>query len=754
MFYREKINNFDSFFLKLSSRPNNAVFFCRLTGYSQEIHRFIREYYTAARQNGVIIDGRIPNPDQRQLEYFSEMIGNEFQNDRNFLDVKMSRWLPRATAEQRKLIVDGIYSMLQDMKNEGKNDNMLRNAYIKYMCWLYYKFERIVNKLGTEDIPKILYNGEISNYELQFMSILSKAGTDILLLEYNGDSNYLKHDPQSRYSQLYTVNNQTNFPENFNYKSIQEEIVKETNRRNVYGPLPALSAATNVWMNKSDVKEILRAANSRGERQDVYYNSFIAQYGVEDKLTFTSELMDLYSSLKADKRKICVINGTIPNPTPEEIAQISRKQYSTAEQMAGDLAKNINYSSNMELQKIMMKSFIDVIFEEENGISINKLLNRAIYLLCWLKRYQKELFVNWRYPETPVCIFFAGCHTEAEAMFVKFISRLPVDVVLYFPNLNEGNAFKPDNAVTVKYELSMPINQFPAGDGRTVVSTVAYQAERELDSLMYQNTGIYRNQQYKKAEVVVLQTMYEETSILWQQELKYRQNFSVANDVVVIPAIYEKVCGVKNGDVQQYWRDIKKLITKDTIVVKNIPWHTSTDYNPIKSQATLFLHNKKLQRGKIKAHRDYKYGILREEMQEHIFDKIQYLLDNEIISGTYRNGTEYTVIATALNLEQSIVRMIQKFDFTKTNPKLLIVNTKEQILSLEDTIIVALLNQIGFDITIFVPTGYQCVEKYFNRCYINEHNIGEYVYDLSVPDFNMVSESGGSSIRKFFGRST
>lgn len=97
--------------------------------------------------------------------------------------------------------------------------------------------------------------------------------------------------------------------------------------------------------------------------------------------------------------------------------------------------------------------------------------------------------------------------------------------------------------------------------------------------------------------------------------------------------------------------------------------------------------------------------------------------------------------------------MIQKFDFTKKNPKLLFINTTEKILSLEDSILVAFLNLVGFDILFFVPTGYQCIEKYLPTGYVNEHQIGDYLYDLSVPDFHSVQESGLNSIKRLFGRS-
>jgi hypothetical protein len=87
-----------------------------------------------------------------------------------------------------------------------------------------------------------------------------------------------------------------------------------------------------------------------------------------------------------------------------------------------------------------------------------------------------------------------------------------------------------------------------------------------------------------------------------------------------------------------------------------------------------------------------------------------------------------------MNLNMDMVRKIQSFDFTKSNPKLVYVNPGERVISLEDSIIIAFLNLIGFDIVFFVPTGYQSVEKFFNATVMEEHQIGQYVYDLNVPD--------------------
>ena len=225
-------------------------------------------------------------------------------------------------------------------------------------------------------------------------------------------------------------------------------------------------------------------------------------------------------------------------------------------------------------------------------------------------------------------------------------------------------------------------------------------------------------------------------------------------DRVTVPVLLEKVCGVKDGDVRRYWSEIKKLLTPDTVLVDRLPWLSPTDENPIKPFVTQFLKNGKLLRDKIRNHKSYPYGILRKEMQEFLLDQVQCLLDQKIIAGTWQNGTEYTILSTALNLPKAVLRMVQKFDFTKKNPKLLLINPTEQVLNLEESIVVALLNRMGFDVLLFIPTGFECVEKFFPPDYIHEQQIGEYVYDLTVPNFAAVSTQQPSinPLRKLFGR--
>ena len=72
----------------------------------------------------------------------------------------------------------------------------------------------------------------------------------------------------------------------------------------------------------------------------------------------------------------------------------------------------------------------------------------------------------------------------------------------------------------------------------------------------------------------------------------------------------------------------------------------------------------------------------------------------------------------------------------------------------QDSILVTFLNLAGFDILFFVPTGYQSVENYFAEKLMEEHQIGEYKYDMQVPDLNNISTNSTrpSWRRKLFRR--
>ena len=757
MFECERLERLEDFFTGFAARPSKGVYFYRINGYSEQIRRFLIRYYQEARRSGVVLEGRIPNPTEDNLSYYQEMMGMDFQMSPGFLSQSLQKWLPRMNSQQRQSVATSIYDVLDEMRRGGKNENMLKNAYIKFMCWLYYKFERVVNRLGEDNLPKILYEADVSNYELKFLSVLSKAGCDVVLLQYRGDDNYRRLDPQSKASVPYVEPGQQPFPEGFCLKRLREEIGREQKIQQLYRGEPGRVNCTNAWISGKGFADVLQSVGARGDDERFFYNAFIRMEGVEDKLTYVNELLQFQQQMKSAGRKLLILEKKIPAPDPEEIGQIRRGNYGSVEQLLAGLSGNIQYAASPELQSLMVKAFVDVVLEEgARQTNLHRLTNQAVYLLCWLRRYQKLLFANWKPPQIGCLVYLGGCGSPQEALFLRMMARLPVDVLVLEPNLNQTGVLEDSQLYEIHFGESLSIDEFPAESGGEIrAGTAAYHAERELDTLMYQDSGIYRSMQYEKETSISLQTTYEEIRILWNQEVKYRPNFSVVGGTVNLPVIFAKVSGVKNGEVSQYWASVRALITEDTLVVRNNPMVRELEVNPVKPHATEFFKNRRLNRQKIKSHPSYRYGVLREGMQELILDKLQLLIEQRLIKGTFENGTEYTIVSTVLNMGKDLIRILQKFDLTQRNPKLIYINTTERMLNLEESILVAFLNLMGFDIVFFIPTGYQNVERYFNKRLLEEHQIGEYLYDLSIPDLD--AERFGSRrslLGKLFGRNT
>ena len=780
--------------------------------------------------------GKIGNPTESNLSYYQEIMGMDFQMSMGFISDSLKKWLPRMRAIQRENIAGAIYDVLDGLRRSGKNENMLKNAYIKFMCWLYYKFEGVVEQMNGENIPKIFFVGDIVGYEFMLINILADAGCDVVFVQPHGDVSYLKVDENLEKSFEYVGENGAaeqnmvrEFAADFSIKSMLENHDFKAQRENGQGTVssqaeiqrvkshgmggsqvdvqniqrqesgipqaeekstkslqnkkslnikvqsteadninsmadrggsqPKMSYnvstrnCTNVWIEGNGLDDFLQPAGVRKDRfrklyenerrtekvnnvenvqnlhnirntekvnnvenvqnlhirnaekvnnvenaqnlhnirniennlgngmfsadnahgygadkDKIFLNCYVRINGVWDKLTYENELYQFYLSLKAMKRNVVVISELIPKPDVDEIAKIRRGNYRDVFQLVKGLELNINFTENPIVSEFLINSFEDTVYGEADrlgtGANINKILNKAVYLLCFINRYQTQFFKNFSYDNIPCFIYMGGCNDENEAMFMHFLARTPIDVLILCPNRAERCRLEDNILYDINYEEQLAIDKFPIQNSGLHIGTAAYHAERELDTLMYNDDTIFRDKQYDKARTVSLQTMDREIKILWETEIKYRPGFSTVDGSVNIPVIFSKFSGVKDGNVREYMIMLKKLMTPETVVVDKVPNLLSTDANPIKEYATEFFKNGRLHRDKIKKSRAYRYGFLRDKMQDYILDKLEFLIAQKYIKGTFENGTEYTIVSVALNLPKEVTRLLQAFDFT------------------------------------------------------------------------------------------
>ncbi len=748
MLKRLQLDRLEQYFQSLSERRSMGVYVCRIAQYSGEIEKFLLQYVKQALKSGVCINGKIQNPTENQLSYFDEILGRNLLVDTAFFEKTLEKWLPRVNASLRNDLAIAMHEVLSEYEARGKTGNMLLNAYTKFMCWFYYKFEPVLLQIGSDMPPKIIYEGSVSEYELKMLYMLAKAGCDVVLLETEGDDRYLKIDGNETYSQLIREGNEK-FPAYFSVSAIKEKLIEISNIPVINLEPVKKTLNTNAWINGNPMEDSLKKQIQRGSGSDCYFNMFVGMWGTEDKNTYYNDLLKWKIKLEDTGRKVHIIENGITMPDYSEVSKIKRNRYSNAMQIIYDMREQISVSA-LDVKAYARNAFAAVL-KEDTEIGIQKFLNKAIVLVCWMNKFVPRLFKNGMEEELNTLIYYGQCDNTNEELFLRILARMPIDIVIVNPDLSRKSQITDSLFFEKKQEGSLPKEKFPTSFEELRFGTVAYHAEQDLHSLLYQDTGLYRSNQFKRAISVTLQTTYEEIGIYWNQEALYRPNFETFDDRVMVPVIFTKIAGIP-GDIDDYWYDIAKMQNEDTFTINSLPYIKNDWNNPFNDKIHNYFRNGRLLISKIKSSSAYQYAFIREEMQDYMLDKLQQLIDRKIIAGTGTNGTEYVIIATLLNLDKSILRLIQKYDFTKSIPKLMIIHTDESECTIQDSIVAAYLNLIGFDIALFVPTGYRSIERFFVENVMLEHQAGEYKYDLTVPDLQQVKRRRESLAGKIFKR--
>ena len=83
-------------------------------------------------------------------------------------------------------------------------------------------------------------------------------------------------------------------------------------------------------------------------------------------------------------------------------------------------------------------------------------------------------------------------------------------------------------------------------------------------------------------------------------------------------------------------------------------------------------------------------------------------------------------------------KKLNEFDFTKRNPKVILITSQERLLSVSEAIYLVLLYYIGFDVLIFAPNGISNIEYLLNKNIIQVHELGEYRANAKIPFFNLI----------------
>ncbi len=727
----------------LAENESSGGRFYRITRWGADTEELLTGFLALAVKKGAFLEKGMANPSAGDIAYFENGYTQDFRMEKGYIRNAVSR-CANISVNTAELLGDSLLESLEALRSEGKNDSILKSTFIKFLCWLRRDIARALAPSQEKYPPKILCRGGLSRHEMMMLTAAAKAGCDICIAEYAGDGYYNKLPEKEKTALLLDMGTEA-FPKDFSLADIRKGLDKYRKK----AASQSADFCVNAWLSGNIYDDILTPHEKRGDKSGVYYTCYTRINGAENKMTYLNELYSFYLKLKSTRDPL-VIDKPLELPSNAEISVVSRGNYRTPEEMISALSKNIVHS-DPKLQQIMRQAFGEIMeMYFADGNELRKGISKAVFLLCWLKRYQRELFGGDR--KFPCLIIFGGCHTAAEAMFVKMIARCPADVLILHPDLSRVCELNDSLIYERNFTDSLPADKFPREDGDVSIGTVAYYAERELDSVMYNDTGLFRSHQYSKANSVSLKTMYEEIPELWKSELKYRPSFSVSGDTVNIPVIAAKISGVKNKDITAYWSTLHEMYTAFpdmTLIYKGEPIVTdesSCDY------AVGLMKNGRLSKTLVKAHKNYKYGFLKENIQDYILDRLKAFLEMNAVRDLKSGGFEYRVIHICLNMSSEILRLLQKFDFTAVNPKIIYISTGESVISREDAVLLAFLSKLGFDVLFCIPTGYRSAETYLADNVICCIESGEYMFDMQIPDLSKKISQPKGIFKKLFGK--
>ena len=731
MYQKLKLYQKDAYWKPLSQREKKGVYFCRLIGFDEELLIWERKMQIACQKNGKYISKKLMQPSEGSVSAFFQKTGfTVFSMEKRLLEQTIAKWLDFVPQSIQKNILDALFHALAELSAEGNNLNILKNAFVKFMCWLKEEFGTMLAYLGGEQVPKVLYEGDISKYELYLLRILSLSGCDIVYVNFLEETSYFKIDAAGVWSDVIYGKKRGNPPKHFS-KIDLSALQKQENLQQKAEALCDV-VKTNMWL-KEDIWQAVFQKNSQRTivENGCFYNLFVRYIGIDQLEIYQNRLYDFEETLK-QKEKTFLLLEDIENPSIEEVNGLRLQKYETKKDIIQKLSEKIYPFQDTGLQDLLQRAFFVAMQKyEENTIS--KFYNTALKFMCWLNRYSTILLNDFDKESMPILIYY-GKANESEALFLEMLSYLPIDVLYISPEKENDAVFEKIQSKAIKIELekSHALFPFPKKAVKVKLATTAYQAERELDTLLYTDTGLFRQRQFTRSHAVTLKTVYEEIFLLWKEEAKYRPGFEIKNASVTVPNIFAKINGVKQKDEKAYFKNIATLLTENTIFIKNFPYIAEKGQNPIAPFVTQFYQKGKILPDVIKKHPQYPYDFLNLDTQDYILEKIQEMIDLHWIIGE-KDDVETTILSVTLNLDKKTVQLIQQFDFTKEVPKVIVVSVNENVATLQDAVYLLFLNLIGFDIAVFTPTGYRNIEKYISKNAFEEYEIGEYLFQIQIP---------------------
>lgn len=721
--------------------------FVRYVGYDNpdSFRSLMIEQFVTASKNGLFFKEKLPPAATDEITRASAYTASEFDKAED-IQKSLDMWLrsegiPADSAKIAEVMAKGVSEC-------GINK---KNTYFVLLCWLM--------KYLKQRPSLVFYVGTPSLRELYFLCMMNAAGVKITLVSYGLDADFGK----LTFSDMVTIKSGRNTaPLQIDFGKIDlsreaklSEMRAESER---VGNLVTQLSTTAAGIFEDFLKDRKSRVISSG---GVYTEDGIipvysaALIGYDEETVYTNMLVKFKESFGGLKKQLIFIEKTLDNPNADEVKALGAVTRTSTQEMIDALAMLINLSGDRTRTALAQKALREMLSELNTG-NQTVVFNYGTKLVTWLYRCTQARRYAVKYEDIPVILYY-GDISQSELLFLHFMSRCGFDTIYITPNKSNFDltVSKNHNNRMQIFELpqSKESGSYPTKAMKVKVATVAYSAERDLDTMLYGgDTGIYRSFQFPNSQSLTLKTTFEEIGIMWKQEARFRQGFTTAGNLVSIPNIFAKISGVEDGNMDRYWDDVRSKLTPETVLIVKDKSSNQQESAVDLSAYRQFYRNGEIDAERLKASTLNRFSYLPDRIQDMLFYKLQETISSGFIKLSGDN-LMCAVIHFGLNLDKELTKIIQQFDFTRTIPKLIFIHTTEEPFTLGECIKTVLCNLIGFDVLIYTPTGYRNIEAYVTNAAYEEHVMNQYMYNTEVPKFKIPSEDkNGGFFGKLFGR--
>lgn len=716
--------------------------FTRYIGYDNAdvFKNMLIESYAAAKKNGLFFEGRLPMASTTEISAAASYAAADL-NDERSVRSGLQSWLSSQRLPYSAEVITPL--LTEAIRSCGPNG---KNTYFVLLCWLM--------KYLSIRPASFMYIGTGTLRELYFMLIVSSCGIKVQYVSYGMDADFEKFPHKDK---VRTVAGSMSGMIQIDFAHIDLSKAAQlcemrASAQQVDGIVQRLDTTAAGVFEDFMTDRRTRVVRSGGVfREDgvipVYCAALI---GYDDDAVYNNMLLKFKEGFAGSKKQLIFIEKPLENPNADEIRALGSVSRNNVSSMIDELALQIKLNGDAvrtALAQSELRKLLNSLYTGNPTV----VYNYGSKFISWLYRCTQARKYAVQYEDIPLILYY-GDISQSELYFLHFMSRVGFDVIYITPNkllLDITVDKNLDNRMQIfQLPQTRDSGSYPTKAVKMKVNTVAYSAERELDTMLYGgDAGIFRDFQFPNSQTVTLRTTLEEIGILWKQEARFRQGFSTSGNLVTVPNIFAKISGVKNGDVNAYWEEIRDRLTPETILrVKGTQpaQQPSVDLSVYRS----FYRNGQIDTERLKASYLNRYNYLPDRIQDMLLYKLQEAVDSKFLKLT-GDDLMCTVLHFGLNLDKEFMKLLQSFDFTKQLPKLIWIDAVEQTFSLEECIQLVLCNLVGFDILIYTPTGYKNLETFVSPDAFEEHTLNEFQYNLEVPKFRIPTETKNSG---FFGK--